>query len=100
MRLIVLVTLKDGVSHEDYQAWAKSTDLPTVRALPSIAGFDLFRATGLLGGGTAPCDYVEIIDIGDMDAFGSDVARPEMQAIAAQFAAFADTVFITTEPVA
>ncbi|MFZ5704487.1 MAG: REDY-like protein HapK [Pseudomonadota bacterium] len=100
MRLIVLVTLKDGVSHEEYQAWAKSTDLPTVRALPSIAGFDLFRATGVLGGGKAPYDYVEIIDIGDMDAFGSDVVRPEMQAIAAQFAAFADTVFITTEPVA
>ena len=39
MRLIVLFSLKAGVSHEDYQAWALSRDLPTVRALPSIAGF-------------------------------------------------------------
>ena len=98
MRLIVLFSLKAGVNHEDYQAWALSRDLPTVRALPSIAGFDVFRATGVLGGGVAPYDYVEIIDIADADMFGQDVATEKMQEIAAEFSGMAEATFLTTEP--
>lgn len=98
MRLIVLFSLKPGVSHDDYKAWALAHDLPTVRALPSISGFDVFQVTSLLGGGTPPYDYVEIIDVDDLDQFGKDVASERMQAIAAEFGALADALFLTTEP--
>jgi hypothetical protein len=53
---------------------------------------------GLLGGGVAPYDYVEIIDIADADMFGQDVATEKMQEIAAEFSGMAEATFLTTEP--
>ncbi|MCC5973697.1 MAG: hypothetical protein JJT81_06550 [Rubellimicrobium sp.] len=101
MRIIVLFNLKPGVDPEEYEAWAASRDIPTVRALPSIAGFEVSAATGLLGGeGTPPYAYVEVIDVADMGRFGADVGTEAMQAIAAEFQGFADNpVFVTTRPV-
>ncbi len=97
MRIIVLFKLKPGVTRDDYEAWARSRDLPTVRALPSIAAFDVFRATGTLSGETPPYDYIEIIDVKDMERFGVDVAADPMPAIAAEFGTLADATFILTD---
>jgi hypothetical protein len=97
-RIIVLFNLKPGQSAADYEAWAKAKDLPTVNGLGSIAGFEVFRSAGLLmGEGKPPYDYIEIIDVADMDKFGAEVSTPTMEAIAAEFGAFADAVFIMTE---
>lgn len=91
MRIFVLFNLKEGVEPAAYEAWARETDIPTVRGLPSINGFDAFRSTGLLGSdGTPPYAYVEVIDVGDDDRFGADISTPEMQRIAAEFQQFAD----------
>ncbi len=97
-RLIALFNLKPGISTEDYEQWARTTDLPTVRALGSIAGFEVLRTTGVLGGGVPPYAYVEIIDVSDMARFGEDVASETMTAIAAAFRSMADVTFLTTEP--
>lgn len=97
--IIVLVKLKPGKNAADYEKWAKETDLPTVNALPSVGRFDLLRTTGLLTGGKAPCDYVEIIDITDMEQFGKDTGTDAMGAIAAEFQEWADPTFILTEKV-
>ena len=100
-RIVALFTLKPGITPETYEGWARSTDIPVVRALASTAGFDVFRATGLLGSDARPpYDYIETIDIADMAAFGADVASAPMQAIAASFQEMVDVVFITTEPLA
>jgi len=99
-RIIVLVNLKPGKSRAEYEAWAASTDLPTVNALGSVDSFTLFESVGLFGGGTPPYDYIEIIDVNDMDAFGRDVATAEMTRIAGQFQGWADPVFILTRQVA
>ena len=48
--IIVLFNLKPGVDPERYEAWARSTDLPIVRGLPAVQGFDVQRATGMLSG--------------------------------------------------
>ncbi len=97
VRIIVLFKLKPGITESDYESWARTRDLPTVRALPSIAGFDVFRATGTFGGTPAPYDYIEIIDVADIDGFWKDVATDTMKAVAAEFAAVADATFVTTE---
>lgn len=88
--LIVLFNLKPGASVEQYEAWAKSTDLPIVRALPSVASFDVFRAQGLLSGAPSPYAYVEIIELRDLAGFRADVAPETMRRVAAQFREFAD----------
>lgn len=101
MRVVVLFNLRPGVDPAAYEAWAAGTDAPTVRGLPSIAGFRVHALTGLLfGEGTPPFQYVEVIDIGDPERFGADVATPAMQAIAAQFQTFADNpLFLTTREI-
>lgn len=97
-RIIVLFNLKPGVSPADYEVWARTRDMPNVRRLPSIAAFEVYRTTGLLTGGNAPYAYVEVIDIDDMAAFGTDAAADPMPAIAAEFARMVDALFILTEP--
>jgi hypothetical protein len=101
-RIIVLFNLRPGTDPAAYEAWARSRDIPAVRALRSIAGFEVAATTGLLmSDAPPPYAYVEVIDVADMDAFGTDVASPQMQAIAAEFRAFADDpVFMLTRDVA
>lgn len=99
MRLVALFNLKPGVTPERYEAWARTTDIPSVRALGSIAGFEVMRVTGVMGAeASPPYRYIEIIDVVDMEAFGRDVATEAMQAIAGEFQAIADVTFLTTEP--
>ena len=101
MRLIALFNLKPGVSVEQYENWAKTADLPLVNSLPSVDDFQVFRATGRLGSDAAvPYQYIEIIDVVNMDQFGTDVASEAMQKVAAAFQELADVIFLTTEPIA
>jgi hypothetical protein len=96
-RIVVLLKLKPGSSRPDYEAWARSVDLPNVNRLQSVQGFEVFEATGLLGSSDSPpYDYIEVLDVADMARFGQDVASATMQAIAAEFQRWADPVFVTT----
>lgn len=99
--LIVLFNLKPGVSIDDYERWARDTDLPTVRALDSVQKFEAHRVTGLLGAdGPAPYQYVEVLRVSDMARFGSELASETMQRVAGQFQGFADQpFFMLTESV-
>lgn len=97
--LIVLFRLKPGADVSVYEAWARSTDLPIVRQLPSVAAFDVFRAAGLFGSSEkAPYDYVEVIGIRDLHGFRGDVATETMRRVAGEFRQFADNpVFMLTD---
>ena len=99
MRIICLFNLKPGVSVESYEKWARETDIPGVRALKSVSGYHVQRATGILGTGDAsPYAYIEIIEIGDVALFGEEAAGPVVQALAADMRNYADDpIFITSE---
>lgn len=99
MKIIVLFDLKAGVDPAEYEEWARTRDTPNVRALASVARFNVHRATGLFGSDdAAPVQYVEIIDVDDLAAFTADVATEAFQALAAPFADYADNPrFILTE---
>ena len=98
--LIVLFRLKPGTDVGAYEAWARSTDLPIVRQLPSVAAFEVLRTSGLVGSdAAAPYDYVEIIRIRDLAGFGGDVATDTMRRVAGEFRQFADNpVFMLSNP--
>jgi hypothetical protein len=99
-RIIALFNLKPGVDVGDYETWARAVDLPTVNALPSIAAFEVFKATEVMGSDAPPpYSYVEILDVRDMGQFGADVATPVMQAVAKDFAGMADVTFMLTQKV-
>ena len=97
--LIVLFNLREGASVAEYEAWAKSKDVPTVKGLSSVDDFRVFLSSGLLGtDAPAPYEYIEVIEVNDMNNFGIDVSSERMQAIAAEFGAFADNpIFILSE---
>ena len=99
--LIVLFRLQSGSDVQAYEDWARQTDLPIVRDLPSVDAFRVYRVGGLFGtDAQAPYDYVEMIDVSDMAQFGEDVATDTMARVAAEFRQFADNpVFMLTESV-
>ncbi|WP_018996767.1 hypothetical protein [Hirschia maritima] len=98
-KIVALFNLKPEVSVEDYENWAKTTDIPTVNGLKSIDDFKVYKSVALLGtDDKPPYSYVEIIDVNDMDGFGADVSTEAMQAIAAEFQGMtSDLFFILTE---
>ena len=99
--IVVLFNLKEGTDRSAYEAWAKETDLKTVRGLSSIDSFKVFRANGLLGTeDPSPYEYVEIIDVADMAKFGEEVGTDVMQKVAGEFQGFADNpMFILTDDI-
>ena len=100
--ILVLFNLKDGVDVGEYEAWAKSTDLVNVNALPSVNRFEVLRMKGFLRGDDAPpYQYAEIIEVPDMDKFFGDVGSDVMQKTAAEFQDYADApMFIVCDNLA
>lgn len=98
--MVVLFNLREGVDAAAYEEWARTRDAVTVRSLPSIEGFRVVRIAGALRG-DAPYEYVELIEINDMERFGEDIAGDEMTRVAEEFQQWADNpLFIHGEEVA
>lgn len=99
MRIIVLFSLKPGTDVAAFEEWARTRELPGIRALVSVSEFQMYRATGLLGrDGDPPQQYFGLIDVDDMDGFNRDMASEAVQKIDAEFRQFADDAqFILTE---
>jgi hypothetical protein len=99
MRIIVLFNLKPDADPAAYETWARSTDIPGVRALGSVDDFRVYRTTGLLGSDApAPYAFAEVIDIRGMEPFLADVSSEAVQKVAAEFQQFADSpLFLLTE---
>jgi hypothetical protein len=97
--IIVLFNLKEGTVRQDYEDWAATTDLPVVRGLASVGGYDIFRSTGLFGSDdSAPYQYIEMITVNDMALFTDNIGEELMTKVAAEFQAFADAPqFLMTE---
>lgn len=98
--IIVLFNLREGADKAAYEDWARTTDLPTASNLPSVDKFEVLRTTGLLGGGDAPYQYIEVLQINDLEQLGKDAATEAMQKVTAEFVTFADNPqFILTESI-
>ena len=89
--ILVLFNLKPDADVATYEAWAKAEDIPLVRSLGSVTGFEVLKATMLLGSDAKPpYQYAEMIEVPDLDAFFKDVGTDAVQAGSKQFQAFAD----------
>jgi hypothetical protein len=98
--LIVLFNLKNKeTAAADYETWAQTTDVPTVKSLKSVDDFKVYRMGNILGTKTpAPYQYCEVIEINDMNGLFADIGTAMMQKVAAEFQAFADNpMFIVSE---
>ncbi len=89
--IVVLFNLKSGASAADYEGWAKTKDIPTVKALGSVHDFRVMKMGNLLGSDApSPYQYCELIEVPDMDAFFADLGNEAVQAGAKVFSEFAD----------
>ena len=85
-RILVLFNLKPGKSVGDYEEWARTVDIPGVNGLSSVDEFSVFRCgKTLFTEQDPPYQYVEVLDVADMERFGEEAASERMQAIAAEF---------------
>lgn len=100
--VVVLFNLKPGVSAADYEKFARELDIPAVNRLPSVQSFEVLRCEGLMSGGSAPYQYVELLRLPDLSKLGPDVQTPAMQKIVSTFATMADNpqFIVTTDLVA
>jgi hypothetical protein len=101
--LIVLFNLKPGVSETDYEQFAKTLDIPTVKGLQSVEDFRLYKSFGIFGSDAPPpYRYFEIIDFGTVETLVADMGNePKMAAIPAKFQEFTDNpIFILTNQIA
>jgi hypothetical protein len=74
----VLVDLKEGVSPEDYERWVLESYAPVARELPSVSDWRTYGVGGLLDSDVAPPhQYVVILDVGDIEQLGRDMAGEE-----------------------
>lgn len=99
MRIIAFFNLKSDADIDAYEEWARTRDLPGVRALPSVTDFQVLRTTGVLfSDAKPPFQYIEVMDVDDLDAFLGDCGTDAVGKLAAEMAAHAaDVTFITTE---
>lgn len=92
VNLIILYSLKAGVTPADFEAWVKSTDHPTMRGLARVADFRTMRAEKLLmGDGKPTVQYIETFSVSDMDGFvAEDMPGETVQGVMGQFMGFAE----------
>ena len=96
--IIVLVNLKEGVSHEDYERWILEYYAPAVRGLPSVGDWRDCRAGGLLGSGAAPpYRYVVTLEVVDLEQLGRDMEGEQMQRLLAELHELAEVTQIMAE---
>ncbi len=74
--------LRPGVEKADYERWVREVDYPTARALATIQSYVVARMDGTLDGGSPAYDYVERVEVTDIDAYRAELAKPEMEAFA------------------
>jgi REDY-like protein HapK len=95
--VVVLFNLKAGVNAADYEKFARDLDIPGVNKLPSVKSFEVLRCEGLMGGGSSPYQYVELLRVHDLAGLGKDVQTPSMQKVVSAFREMADNpLFILT----
>ncbi len=97
-RIFALFNLKPGQDSAAYEAWARASDMPAVRAMSSVDDFQVQKVEGLLGSDApAPYGYIETIDVNDMGRFFEEVSTPAAQKIAGEFQSMVDVTFLVTK---
>jgi hypothetical protein len=79
-RVFFLNRLHEGADPEEYEGWIRRVDYPVARAQGAIRSYTVTRIEGTLsGGGASPYDYLEVIEITDLDAYRALGELPEFQ---------------------
>jgi len=90
-RVFFLNALRDGVDPGDYERFVREVDYPFARSLPTIRSYVVTRLDGLFNGGPAPYDYLEVVEITELEAYRKSLdpsANPEVQRFFDEWSSF------------
>ena len=80
--------LRPGVKGEDYERWVREVDYPTARSLDTIKSYVVARMQATLEGGTPPYDYIERVEITEIDAYRKELVDPKLGDFSQQWSGF------------
>ena len=66
--------LSEGVEGADYERWVREVDYPKARSIPSVRSYEVIRVDGPLRDSGVDYDYIEVVEIEDLDHYRSDLA--------------------------
>jgi len=89
--VLYLFALRPGADPSEYEAWAASVDLPTLRSLRSVRSYRILRTRRSDIPAAVTAAYIEILDVTSADDFHRDMAAPALAEVAATFTRFAST---------
>jgi hypothetical protein len=85
--------LRSGVDAADYERWVREVDYRAAKDIPSIRSYRVHHINGPCLGETTPYDYVEVVEITDIDAYRTDIQHhPAAQTIAAEIGQYVESV--------
>ncbi|MDQ7857632.1 MAG: hypothetical protein QN174_01850 [Armatimonadota bacterium] len=76
--VVFLARLKPGVDPAAYERWVREVDYPRARRLPSVISYVNHRLQAPLRKADVHYDYLEILQVTDLDAYKQDLARPDI----------------------
>ena len=80
--------LRPGVRGDDYERWVREVDYPTARSLRTIRSYVVARTPATLEGQPSPYDYVERVEITDVDDYRAELADPSMADFSGQWSGY------------
>jgi REDY-like protein HapK len=100
-RVFFLSKLREGVDRDEYEDWIRRVDYPVARAQGAIASYTVTRIEGTLSGeGESPYDYLEVIEITDLEAYRALGSLPEFEQLLREWSQYvAEAVMIHGEVV-
>ena len=98
-RVFFLNRLHDGADPDEYEAWIRRVDYPVARAQGAITSYTVTRIEGTLSGeDESPYDYLEVIEISDLEAYRALGDLPEFQQLLQEWSQYvAEAVMIHGE---
>jgi len=79
-RVFFLNRLREGVDADEYESWIRRVDYPVARAQGAITSYTVTRIEGTLdGSGESPYDYLEVIEITDLESYRALGSLPEFE---------------------
>jgi hypothetical protein len=98
-RVFFLNRLHQDADAEAYEGWIRRVDYPVARAQGAITSYTVTRIEGTLSGeGESPYDYLEVIEITDLEAYRALGDLPEFQQLLQEWSKYvAEAVMIHGE---
>jgi hypothetical protein len=76
-RIYLLVRLRPGVAPEDYERFVREIDLHTAPSVLPIESYEVIRLEGRIAkDDSATFDYLEIVQVPDLEKFRAALAAP------------------------